>query len=163
MSWRDSLRPPSFRGAEFKIETGARGGGRRQAVHEFPKRDEPYAEDMGRRARKFQVNAYFVQSPRNGFDYTAERDALIAALEQEGPGLLIHPTMGEFDVSVDTYNVSERRTTGGYCEIDIQFVEAGSQTSPIAPIDNTQGKVEEKAKELTSATQTAVDRELISA
>lgn len=157
MTWRDQLRPASFRGVGFKIETGARGGGRRQAVHEFPKRDEPYTEDMGRRARKFQINAYLV-SP----DYFAERDALIAALEQEGPGLLIHPTFGEFTVSVDTYNAVERKTAGGYVEIDIQMVEAGSQTSPTAPTDNTQAKVKEKAEELSSATQTAVDKEILS-
>ena len=93
MAWQDRLRPASFRGVEFHVEIGAVASGRRIAQHEFPKRDEPYAEDMGRRIRRHPVTAYFI-----GFDYQLGRDDLIVALEEEGPGLLVHPTLGEFHV-----------------------------------------------------------------
>lgn len=124
-AWRYRLmRPASFRGVEFKVEDAARSGGRRQALFEFPKRDDPYAEDMGRRARRFTVRGYLI-----GEDYDAKRDALIAALEMEGPGLLIHYFFGEFRVSADSYEVSESRQRGGFAEITMQCVEAGISPS----------------------------------
>jgi prophage DNA circulation protein len=52
--WRDMLmQQASFRGVVFHVETGARLSGRRTVVHEYPKRNDPYAEDMGRAARRF--------------------------------------------------------------------------------------------------------------
>lgn len=134
-AWRYRLmRPASFRGIPFKVEDAARAGGRRQAVFEFPKRDDPYAEDMGRRARRFSVRGYLL-----GGDYDRQRDALIAAMEQEGAGLLIHYFLGEFQVAPDVYDVTESRQRGGYAEINMQFVESGR--SPLlsigeATIDN---------------------------
>jgi prophage DNA circulation protein len=53
--WRDVLlsQPASFRGVIFHVETGGKSSGRRTVTHEYPKRDDPYAEDMGRVARHF--------------------------------------------------------------------------------------------------------------
>ena len=118
------MRPGSFRGVPFRVEDGRRGGGRRQAVFEFPKRDTPYAEDMGRRARRFTVRGYVV-----GPDYDMWRAALIAAMEREGPGPLVHYFLGEHTVSPDSYEVSETRQRGGYAEFSLQFVESGQSPS----------------------------------
>lgn len=118
--WRARLRPASFRGAQFKIEASSRRGGRRVAFHEFPKRDDPYAEDMGRRGRRFQVTGYIV-----GENYMLARDMLIRACEQEGPGMLIFDRLGEFLVVCEQYGVSETRERGGICEFDLVFLEAG--------------------------------------
>ncbi len=93
-------------------------------LHEFPKRDVPYAEDMGRMARRFPVNGYVI-----GPDYKFERDALIGALEVEGAGLLILPTLGQQFVQVREYTVRETRQAGGMCEVEMQFVEAGEITT----------------------------------
>ena len=43
----------------------------------------PYAEDMGRTANRFIVQGYLI-----GPNYLDLRDALITALEQDGPGIL---------------------------------------------------------------------------
>ena len=60
MSWRDRLLPASFRGARFFVATDTRQGGRRLAVHEYPLRDIPYAEDLGRKARTYAIEAVLV-------------------------------------------------------------------------------------------------------
>lgn len=151
MAWQDRLRPSSFRGVSFHVDEAIRGGGRRQALFEFPKRDEPYAEDMGRRARRFTVVGYLI-----GPNYIEIRDALIDALEQEGPGQLEHYLYGSFRVSVDNYTTSESRERGGMCRIDMQFVEAGQLPAQDEPED-TQSKTSDAANTATSAAMDSAD------
>lgn len=145
MAWRDLLRPASFRGAEFHVETGARQSGRRGSLFEFPKRDIPYFEDMGRAARRWSVAAYVI-----GPDYTEDADALEAALCAEGPGLLVHPTMGEMRVECINYTRGERRHEGGLASFDMTFVEAGSPISQRFQ-ENTQANVKTGANTMSDA------------
>jgi prophage DNA circulation protein len=122
--WRMNLQPASLDGVVFHVDINARSGGRRNALHEFPKKDAPYDEDMGRRARKFPVTGYII-----GPDYTSGRDDMLSVLEAEGPHQLVLPTALNADVqsvNVDTYSMTERRERGGIVEFDINFVEAGS-------------------------------------
>lgn len=133
--WRDRLRPASFRGVEFHVEEAARAGGRRAFLHEYPKRDTPYAEDLGRKGEGFTVTGYLV-----GPDYILDRDDLIAALNAEGPGLLILPTQGEFDVQPGPFSSIERRERGGFVEIAMNFLEAGT-ASPFTTNAATQSQV----------------------
>lgn len=121
--WRDALRPASFRGVAFRVEVNARAGGRRGVVHEYPKRNLPYSEDMGRRARRWHVQAYHL-----GPDYLVLRDRLITALEADGPGTLILPLpyLGEaVQAMVGPYTALESRERGGFCAYEIEFSEAG--------------------------------------
>lgn len=152
--WKQSLRPSSFRGVQFFVDAAGRSGGRRNHVFEFPKRDQPYTEDLGRRARKFPVTAYLI-----GDDYTRRRDELTAALEREGPGLLVHYTMGTHNVSIDTYNAVERRDRGRYCEIEMQFLEAGQAPSVGITLD-TQAILQGAAKAAAGAAVQAADKAL---
>ena len=90
--------PASFNGARFHCESNARESGRRIVEHQFPKKDDPYAEDMGRAAREFTIRGYCIVYPfdtgdgLHQMDYTLVRDALIAQLEAGGPGMLQLPT-----------------------------------------------------------------------
>ena len=79
----------SFRGVPFRTVDAEMRVGRRNVVNEYPQRDLPYVDDLGRRARRFVVEAYVI-----GDGYRAERDALIAAFEAKGSGELIHPRYG---------------------------------------------------------------------
>lgn len=134
--WRMNLQPASYNGAGFFVDVDARSGGRRIALHEYPKRDDPYAEDMGRRARRFSITAYVI-----GPNFTAARDALIEQLEADRPGMLIRPTtVADMLVVVDTYNITERRERGGTATFEITFIEAGINTSSIMT-DDTQANV----------------------
>lgn len=134
--WRMRLQPASYNGIRFHVEVGARASGRRIALHEFPKRDIPYSEDMGRKAKRFTVSGYVI-----GPNFEDQRDALIAAFEAEGTGRLVLPTStDEKLVVVDGYTVTERRERGGYAEIEMGFIEAGQDIS-VVNYSNTQAAI----------------------
>ena len=130
-SWRKTkLSPAVFRQARFHCEMNAIESGRRIVEHEFPKKELPYAEDMGRHAREFTVRAYCIAYQRDDddlftIDYTVPRDALINALEQEGPGVLQLNTQPSQEVVVTRYRMTEEERFGGYCTFDITFLEYG--------------------------------------
>nr|MDM8590005.1 DNA circularization N-terminal domain-containing protein [Escherichia coli] len=48
MTWKDRLQDASFRGVPFKVEEESTGTGRRVETHEYPNRDKPYTEDLGK-------------------------------------------------------------------------------------------------------------------
>jgi len=149
--WRAVWRPASYKGAGFYIEVGGKAGGRRNVHHEYPKRDDPYAEDMGRKQRKFHIQAYLI-----GPNYLGPRDRLIVVCEQEGAGLLVHPTLGQLMVVCDTYSVSETREKGGYCTFEMTFSEAGVAPS-VNGYDATQGAVQAAAQANDATTVIRVD------
>jgi prophage DNA circulation protein len=159
--YKNRLRPASFRGAQFHIEAGGKTSGRRTVLHEYPKRDDPYAEDMGRRARRWTVQGYVIGGNAQAFDfdYTQARDALIAACETEGSGLLVHPTMGEMIVNCETYTCAESRTRGNLAEIDMVFVEAGTAPNT-ATGAATQSIVQNQADNLGQAAADSLDSSL---
>lgn len=137
--WRQLLVPAFFRMAPFHVDVNSRQSGRRTVLHEFPKRDTPYAEDMGRKARSFPVTGYVI-----GPDYQIWRELLVAALEMEGPGLLILPTLLQRDtilVQPRDYTVRETRQQGGMAEFEMNFVESGESlfSSIIDSISQVQG------------------------
>src|SRR5262245_3403357 len=99
--WRLKLRQAMFKNAAFHVETQGRVSGRRTVVHEYPKLDTPYAEDLGRHAVRYQITGYVIQRWPAGsgnqnvgnmdWNYDMARDRLIAALENLGPGRLVDP------------------------------------------------------------------------
>ena len=145
--WRDTLQQASFRGTPFYVEVGVKQSGRRTVVHQFPKSDIPYAEDMGRRARAFLVTGYIIGPNFFSGTFSGDRDALENALEDsqsQGPGTLILPTRGlTYQVTCISYGMSERRIWGGYAECEMSFVEGGvaanstAVTSTTSQITNT--------------------------
>lgn len=156
MAWRDDLRKvsfadgeapgASFRGVPFRTVGADTGVGRRNIIHEYPQRDIPYAQDLGRRAREFRVNGYVV-----GDDYMQQRDALIVALEEFGPGELVHPRYGTLNVVVvGKIDISESSENGGIARFAITFVESGKNAFPQAAA-NTQDGVHDAADALGNA------------
>jgi|SRR5262245_49456701 len=138
--WRDELLPASFRGAAFHCEAGSWECGRRIVQHEFPKKDLPYAEDMGRRAVEFTVRGYCIAYPGNPIgapvagggqvtlyqrDYRQPRLALQRELDSGQPGVLQLPTMAPMMVVCPRYRLQEDERRGGYCVFDMQFQEFG--------------------------------------
>lgn len=130
MSWRDKLRPASFRGAGFHILESDTDAGRRVVNHQYPLRDLPYSEDMGRKARAFSVRGVVL-----GKDYMAARDALLAACEEAGPGELVHPYHGTMQVICEGIKTRESTGQGGACHLDLTFAEAGERRYPAQAVD----------------------------
>jgi prophage DNA circulation protein len=152
--WRESLRPGSFRGAAFKVDEHGWQLGRRTELHEYAGRDEPWAEDLGRQARRWRVEAYVI-----GPDYMAARDALAQALEAPGPGVLVHPFLGVLTVAVDGLaEVSETFAGGGQALFSITFVEAGVNLAPAIGIDTAAAAAASAAAATTTAIEGVPDR-----
>lgn len=152
MSWRDRMGSASFRGVPFHVDTAERGGGRRTVTHEFPLRDKPFVEDLGLAARSFQVDGYVV-----GEQYLEARDALIAALEEAGPGELLHPHYGTLRVICRDFRVRESTAEGGMARFSISFEETDSE--PVFPVaaPDTGAQVEASAV----AAREAVEAEFV--
>jgi prophage DNA circulation protein len=142
MSWRDNLHlegKGSFKGVEFYVDSITSNIGRRTVLHEFPGKDQPFVEDLGRRARVIEIEAYVL-----GDDYMAQRDSLRDAIEAAGSGPLTHPYWGAMTVT-PTGQVSIRETPsdGGIARIRFQCVEAGSELIQVEP--DRASQVEEAA------------------
>lgn len=118
MSWRDDLRPASFRGVGFHVADHETPTGRRLVVEDFPERDTPGYQDMGKNWRDpIRLNA-FVWGP----DYMARRDALLDAIENSSaPGELVHPYLGRMWVSVGACTLTESAEEGGLARFQLVF------------------------------------------
>jgi len=153
--WRNILlgEQASFRGIMFHVESGGRSSGRRTVVHEYPKRNDPYAEDMGRIARRFQFSGYLVYRPGNPmYEYTSQRKQLYEALEEDDVATLVHPVFapGGMQAMCERFSMVESRERGGYTQFEMQFVEAGTAVSAFGVSNNTSANVKisaDKAEE----------------
>jgi hypothetical protein len=128
--WRTQLRPASFRGARFFVDTVNFETGRRWADHEYPARNTPFAEDLGRSQRVWRFTGYTI-----GDDFLAARDRLVAACEEDGPGELVHPTLGTVQAACRVITATEERERGRFCSLAFEFAEAGSVREPSQDAD----------------------------
>ncbi len=160
--WRDQLLPARFRNANFHVESGSKENGRRIVTHQFPKKEDPYSEDMGRQAKQFSVRAYCIVFPYDTNvdlykrDYRIARDALVDALEINGPGALQLPTFPKSPiyVVVTKYRLTEEERVGGFCVFDVSFTEFGfapSRTQPTDPTSDLIAKSEAMRKQVLAA------------
>jgi prophage DNA circulation protein len=152
----------SWRGVNFHVENGGRSSGRRSVVHEYPKRNDPYAEDMGRHVRRFQISGYLIYRPRKLneanpmlYDYVSQRKKLYEALEADDIGKLVHPVFapGGMDALCERYAMTESRERGGFTQFEMSFVESGKAVSFINAAVNTKSTVGNVA---TTAEQNAI-------
>jgi len=146
-SWRDKLQTASFRGIPFKVESTSGDIGRRVVVHEYPQRDLPYTEDLGRKAREFSLEAFVI-----GTDYMTARDRLVNAIETVGAGELVHPYRGRSQVVVTSCRVSESTADGGMAKFSLSFTEAGVPVNP-KPRTDTKAVVKKAALKAKAAKQ----------
>ncbi|RMQ48627.1 DNA circulation [Pseudomonas cichorii] len=115
-TWRDRLMPASFRGVGFFINSDSVPVGRRGQLHEFPQRDEPYFESLGKQAQIHTMSAFVI-----GADCFERRDKLLEALEAEGAGELVHPWLGRMQVQVGSCTMKHNRGEGGMVQLDLAF------------------------------------------
>jgi prophage DNA circulation protein len=138
-SFLDDLRPASFRGVPFKVSNHQYTGGRRVTFHEFPDRNDPYPEDLGKVGKTFKVTGYLI-----GDDVADQKRKMIEATEIKGPGELVHPYFGVMQVQSGAFSIDESITEGRTVQITFQFYEAGSNKYP-NNFEDKQAVLEEKA------------------
>ncbi len=152
MAWRDELRPASFRGVPFFIDGSQFNTGRRVTVHEFPDRDLPYPEDLGKIGRGWKVDGHLI-----GDDYLTQKRAMIEAVEKKGAGELIHPFYGSLNVQCGAVSFDEDNREGGFVKVTFQFYEAGDNRFPL-PIEDKAAVLDEKADATLDASKAAFDK-----
>lgn len=126
----EQLQPASFRGVAFEVEASGITVGRRTVVHEYPQRDRPYVEDMGRATRNITLQCFVV-----GSDYLEQAQALMHELEEPGPGTLIHPWLGEMEVTITSVSELLFDQGLGVASVTITATEAGDLEFPAVTAD----------------------------
>lgn len=126
----EQLQPASFRGVPFEVEASGITVGRRTVVHEYPQRDRPYVEDMGRATRNITLQCFVV-----GSDYLEQAQALMHELEEPGPGTLIHPWLGEMEVTISSVSELQFDQGLGVASVTITATEAGDLELPAVTAD----------------------------
>lgn len=115
--WQSTLWDASFKGVPFYVEQAAEDGGRRLAVHEFPRRDDPFIEDLGSSARTFELVAYlasdFADSDASGLSET---------FDSAESGLLVLPARGPVQAFCKTFKRDDKLDKLGYIAFQASFV-----------------------------------------
>lgn len=133
MSWRDRIDSELtgyYGRAKFHVEQSDTTGGRRWLIHEYPRRNLPYSEDMGLKAGEWRLQ-FFVA----GDDYDIERDALRAELDSPGAKTLVHPYLGTFMAVASDVRFRESTRDGGVCTFQVTFAGAGQEAYPATTVD----------------------------
>ena len=145
MPWTDSLLPASWRGVPFGVLSAAIRPGRTVAVHAYPYREATaampavWAEDTGSAPHAFDFSGFLVDGDTFalGLPIFLQRDIMVAACQQPGAGLLIHPSLGARTVVlIEPPELVERSDMGGAIELRFRFVE--SAPGPLYPTTATQ-------------------------
>lgn len=123
------LRRASFRGVPFEVASSNLSIGRRTQTFEYPQRDDPFTEDMGRSKRTIRITAFVV-----GYDYIARMKRLIAACEKPGSGRLIHPWLGSMEVTPTDLSAPVFESNR-VASVSLTFVESGKLQYPNALLD----------------------------
>lgn len=134
----------SFRGVHFYLEQTEGTSGRRAIPHQYPKRNLGYTEDNGAVLQHEQISARVI-----GSDYVDQLNALLAALNTEGVGELIHPWFGIRQVQVGNVTHKLLMDTDQTATLNFEVYEAGTNLFP--------GETTDTAQAVSSAADTARD------
>lgn len=148
-TWRDQMLPASFRGISFLIPQASVPIGMKVQLHEFPQRDEPYAEQLGKQSQVHRLVCWII-----GDDCFERRDKFMEALQTPGPGELVHPWLGRMQVKVGEGELSHDFQRGGMAEFAVTFYPDTPLKFPTAKV-NTQQQV---VKASDSLLDSALDR-----
>ncbi len=121
----------SFRGASFLVEEASDTIGRHGVVHKFVGTEEVFVEDTGPFPKAFSLTAHLI-----GDNYEADLKELEDAINEGGPGELIHPYRGTVQASiVEGVQVSQTTREGGMARLTIPFVRSGVPLTPSFGLD----------------------------
>ncbi|RXE49219.1 DNA circularization protein [Chromohalobacter israelensis] len=145
MSWHDRVGDGTavFRGITLYLERGSISPGRRTEVHEYPLRDDPYVEDLGRATRPWQITGYLI-----GEDYDIERNRLADALELPGAFEMRHSYYGTHRVVViGEPRITETTREGGMARVSMNVLRADDAPRYPTAVTDTQTRVADAASE----------------
>ena len=152
MTWKDRLRPASFRGVSFFVDSSQVTGGRRVQFHEFPDRDDPYAEDLGRVGKTYKIEGHIL-----GDDYDQIKKQLQEAVDKDGPGELVHPYFGTLFVQVGAFSIDEDTKEGRIAKVSFQFYETTDLRYP-KPLEDKAKALADSATNAKAAAKNSFDK-----
>lgn len=128
--WMERILDGKLGDAPFNIKSARGGGGARLQLTEFPLRDEPDIERLGKKTTEKSFDCFVV-----GLDYMEKRDALLAELDKQETQTLVHPYIGTLKVEIQSYTYDESTDEGGMARFSITWLPATSQKRPEIAID----------------------------
>jgi len=122
--WQTTLWDASFKGVPFYVEQAAENGGRRLVVHEFPRRDDPFIEDLGSLPRTFEIVAYLASD-----DADSDASSLSETFDSSDSGLLVLPGKGPVQAYCKTFKREDKLDRLGYIAFQASFVQDSSASA----------------------------------
>ena len=144
-------RQASWNGLPFALLSQQTSAGRKIALHEYPFRDESWAEDLGQKSRRFQVLGFLIENSvvYGGGSVTSQNSNMLKQLEVAGPGTFVHPLLGSLQVTCLDAVLGTSWDAGRVVEVRFTFVEGGARIFP-ETASSTQNAVAAAAGNLNS-------------
>lgn len=120
------LRRASFRGVPFFARRDVRPMSRALQIDEFPRSNRWSVLDLGRKAVTWRVDAYVADE----ISAEAAKAAIEAALEVDGPGLLVLPARRPVMVWARATETEWSADKLGFFGLRLEFVEDGEASAP---------------------------------
>lgn len=121
----------SFRDVPFKTVSVSIVGGRGGPVHEFIGTKNVFPEDTGGLPERFTINGHLI-----GDNVRQLLEDFKAALDVEGPGVLVHPYGDPVEVQINgAYSIDHDVSVGGMVGVSIPFVKSGDPLAPTLELD----------------------------
>lgn len=124
-NFRDTYTQASFGGCEFEFISTNDRRGNRLSLHEYPQRDTPFAEGMGRSARVFRITGAV-----RGDDHVARSAEIIEKCECGDTQTLVHPLYGQYEVKCASVSVDNDYLRARETLLSFEFYEAGEFIYP---------------------------------
>lgn len=143
----------SFKGAEFSFKDSRTVGGRNTATHEFVNKDRRFVEDLGRYQDVFRLTG--IVTGKTSSEFTQRKEALKSALDSEGDGILVHPTLGRQNVTSIRYTLIENDNELNLATFNMNFERSTDNIFPQIGGDAS-GSVVKIAEQLIAAVDNLV-------
>lgn len=143
------LRRASYDGISFEVTDSSLSFGRRTVVHDYPQRDMPYVEDLGRATNKITLNGFII-----GVDYIEKAKRLIKKIESSSKSneakLLVHPWLGSLRVIPTDIPSLSWNTTKRIATFSFTFTEAGEKPKATYSLSGAISNLRQRAEELAN-------------
>ena len=122
---RQTYQQASFGGLDFDFISTSDQRGNRLAAHEYPERDVPFVEGLGRKLRVFRITGAV-----RGDDHVRRSSELIEKCECGDVQTLVHPLYGEYEVKCSSVTVENDYLRARETVLSFEFYEAGEFIFP---------------------------------
>lgn len=136
-NWFESLKPASYGDVPFAVESNRLAAGRKTSVHNYPFRDDAWIEDLGKKARQFEIVGFLIDGDikTGAGSVISQRNDLLEVCEMGDGWTLVHPTLGRIrNVVCLGVETVERRDLGSVFEIRLTLMVQGERKFPAAAV-----------------------------